>query len=59
MLLSEAETENDNYAVASSCCASRGRRPYACREVHRWNLGDPEPSRIELSGTYCKALKVK
>ena len=44
MLLSEAETNNNRGEMASQERTSRGRRPYACREIHRRNLGDPRPS---------------
>ncbi len=57
MLLSEAETDNEHCALASSAHAFRGRRPYACGEIHRRNLGDPGFSQGEHLGLYHEAKK--
>lgn len=57
MLLSEAETNNEYCTMASSTDAFRGRRPYACGEIHRRNLGDPGSSQGEHLGLYHEAKK--
>ena len=57
MLLSEAETNNEHCDLASGADALRGRRPYACGEIHRRNLGDPGFSRNEHPGLQNKAKK--